>query len=62
MIRDKSNFDILEGFLTALLEKDIKIINLLESESNRENETDKSNRVDLLTVVFCFSRKHTFLQ
>ena len=50
ILRDKSNFDILEGFLAALLEKDIKIINLLESESNREDETDKFNRVDLLTV------------
>ncbi len=50
ILRDKSNFDILEGFLTALLGKDIKIINLLESESNREDETDKFNRVDLLTV------------
>jgi predicted transposase/invertase (TIGR01784 family) len=50
ILRDKSNFDILEGFLTALLKKDIKIINLLESESNREDETDKFNRVDLLTV------------
>jgi len=50
ILRDKSNFDILEGFLTALLEKDIRIINLLESESNREDEIDKFNRVDLLTV------------
>jgi len=50
ILRDKSNFDILEGFLAALLEKDITIINLLESESNREDETDKFNRVDLLTV------------
>ncbi|MEW6608945.1 MAG: Rpn family recombination-promoting nuclease/putative transposase [bacterium] len=50
ILRDKSNFDILEGFLTALLQKDITIINLLESESNREDETDKFNRVDLLTV------------
>jgi len=50
ILRDKANFDILEGFLTALLEKDIKIINLLESESNREDETDKFKRVDLLTV------------
>ncbi|MDI6791980.1 MAG: Rpn family recombination-promoting nuclease/putative transposase [bacterium] len=50
ILRDKSNFDILEGFLTALLEKEIKIINLLESESNQEDESDKFNRVDLLTV------------
>ncbi len=50
MLRNKSNFDILEGFLTALLGRDIQIINLLESESNQEDETDKFNRVDLLTV------------
>ncbi|MFH0926235.1 MAG: Rpn family recombination-promoting nuclease/putative transposase [bacterium] len=50
MLRDKANFDILEGFLTALLGTDIKIINLLESESNQDNESDKFNRVDLLTV------------
>jgi len=50
ILRDKSNFDILEGFLTALLQKDIEIINLLESDSNRENESNKFNKVDLLTV------------
>ncbi len=38
ILRDKSNFDILEGFLTAILQKDIKIINLLESESNQSEE------------------------
>ncbi|MFH1898700.1 MAG: Rpn family recombination-promoting nuclease/putative transposase [Candidatus Desantisbacteria bacterium] len=50
ILRDKSNFDILEGFLTALLGKDIRIIHLLESESNQEHESNKFNKVDLLTV------------
>lgn len=49
LLRDKSNFDILEGFLSALLEDDeIKILHLLESESNPTAEDDKFNRVDLL--------------
>ncbi len=50
ILRDKANFDILEGFLTALLGKDIKILNLIESESNQEDSSDKFNRVDLLVV------------
>lgn len=49
ILRDKANFDVLEGFLSALFEDDsIKILNLLESESNQPDETDKFNRVDLL--------------
>ncbi len=49
LLRDKSNFDILEGFLSALLEDDeIKVLQILESEANQEDESDKFNRVDLL--------------
>ncbi|MCB1156123.1 MAG: PD-(D/E)XK nuclease family transposase [Leptospiraceae bacterium] len=48
LLRDKSNFDILEGFLSALLNEDITVLSLAESESNREDENDKFNRVDLL--------------
>ncbi|KOR27570.1 hypothetical protein TI05_18720, partial [Achromatium sp. WMS3] len=49
LLRDKANFDILEGFLSALLEDDnIKILNILESETNAADATDKYNRVDLL--------------
>ena len=50
ILRDKSNFDILEGFLTALLKRNIKVLNILESESNQEEKFDKFNRVDLLVV------------
>ena len=49
LLRDKANFDVLEGFLCALFEDDnIKILNILESETNAEDENDKFNRVDLL--------------
>ncbi len=48
LLRDKANFDILEGFLSAMLHEDVTVVNLLESESNQEDETDKLNRVDLL--------------
>jgi len=49
LLRDKANFDVLEGFLSALLEDDnIKILNILESETNQKDKNDKFNRVDLL--------------
>ncbi len=48
ILRDKANFDILEGFLTELLKYNIKVVEILESESNKEDKTDKFNRVDLL--------------
>ena len=48
LLRDKANFGVLEGFLTTLLGKTIKIQKLLESESNQEDKDDKQNRVDVL--------------
>jgi predicted transposase/invertase (TIGR01784 family) len=48
MLRHKANFDILEGFLTELLAEEIKIKQILDSESNKESEDDKFNRVDIL--------------
>jgi hypothetical protein len=48
ILRDKANFDVLEGFLSALLNEEIRVVALLESEANQDNATDKFNRVDLL--------------
>jgi len=48
LLRNKANFDILEGFLSELLKEQIKIDSLLESESNQDNSDNKFNRVDLL--------------
>jgi hypothetical protein len=41
ILRDKANFDILEGFLTTLLKQEIKIISILESASTPDHATDK---------------------
>ena len=48
MFRDKSDFDILEGFLSELLKEDIKILEILESEGNQAKKKDKFNRVDIM--------------
>lgn len=48
LLRNKANFGILEGFLSVLLEKDITIVEVLESQSNKEASYDKSNVVDIL--------------
>lgn len=48
LLRNKSNFVILEGFLSTLLEEKITIVRLLESEGNKEECDDKFNRVDML--------------
>lgn len=49
LLRNKANFDIVEGFLCALLnDNDIKVIEILESESNQDSDNDKFNRVDVL--------------
>ena len=48
LLRDKANFGVLEGFVSTLLEKPVKIHRLLESESNKDRDDAKMNRVDLL--------------
>ena len=45
---DRANFTILEGFLSELLKFDVTIENILESEANKEDASDKYNRVDIL--------------
>ena len=47
MLRDKANFGVLEGLMTVLLEEQVKIVEILESESNQIAEDDKFNRVDI---------------
>lgn len=48
LLRHKTNFVVLEGFLSSLLGEKITICSILESEGNKEEVTDKFNRVDLL--------------
>lgn len=48
LLRDKANFDVLEGFLTTVLKTQVRIKKLLESEGNKNRDDAKYNRVDLL--------------
>ena len=50
MLRDKANFVVLEGFLSVLLDEKIKIKSILSSQSNKEEENDKYNDVDVLVT------------
>ncbi|WP_295443372.1 Rpn family recombination-promoting nuclease/putative transposase [uncultured Thiodictyon sp.] len=47
LLRSKAHFGILEGFLSELLREEIQILEVLESESNKDTAFDKQNRVDL---------------
>lgn len=47
MLRDKANFAVLEGLMTVLLQEEVKIVEILESESNQDSQDDKFNRVDI---------------
>ncbi|MDR1594501.1 MAG: Rpn family recombination-promoting nuclease/putative transposase, partial [Prevotellaceae bacterium] len=48
LLRDKANFDVLEGFLSELLKREVRITNVLESESNKADAQDKYNRIDIV--------------
>lgn len=47
LLRQKANFGVLEGFLKTLLNEEVTIVDILESEGNQENGDDKFNRVDI---------------
>jgi predicted transposase/invertase (TIGR01784 family) len=52
LLKDKGEFGIVEGFISALLKtkgySDVKIISLLETESNKEDPKDKRSIADLI--------------
>ncbi len=47
MLRDKANFAVLEGLFKVLIGHEMRIVEILESEGNQEDATDKFNRVDV---------------
>ena len=47
LLRQKANFGVLDGFLTVMLREEVRILEILESESNQESADDKFNRVDI---------------
>lgn len=71
LLRSKANFEILEGFLSELLKDNIHILEILESESNKEEAHNKSNRVDLkvknqedeiIIIEVQYEREYDYLQ
>ncbi len=54
LLKDKGDYEIVEGFISALLKsqgetkKDVKIIALLDTESNREDDMFKRSLADLI--------------
>ena len=48
LLRSKANFNILAGFISEVLQEDVTILEILESESNKEHAEAKFNRVDML--------------
>ena len=48
LLRHRAEHSVLNGFLTSLFGRKIEITEILESESNRDYEENKSNRVDIL--------------
>jgi predicted transposase/invertase (TIGR01784 family) len=51
VLRDKANFGILSGFLSELLERKVTVFDLLESESNKDDDEAKVNRIDLKAKI-----------
>ena len=47
IFRDKADFTILEGLVSAIIGDEVTITELLESESNQQDKDDKFNRVDI---------------
>jgi predicted transposase/invertase (TIGR01784 family) len=47
LLRNKANFDVLEGFLSVLTGEEIMISSIGEGESNMTSAEDKFNRVDI---------------
>ncbi len=52
LLKDKGDYSIVEGFISALLKtkgyKDVKIIALLETESNKEDPKNKRSLADVI--------------
>lgn len=47
ILRNKADFVVFEGLISVLVKEKVSIVELLESESNQEQRSDKYNRVDI---------------
>jgi predicted transposase/invertase (TIGR01784 family) len=48
LLRNKANYEVVEGFLSELLGRQITVTNIPESSGNKEHATDKHNKVDVV--------------
>ena len=48
LLRNKANFEVLEGFLSELLRRAIIVKSIGEGEGNASKDSEKTNRVDIL--------------
>ncbi|MDR1340291.1 MAG: Rpn family recombination-promoting nuclease/putative transposase [Prevotellaceae bacterium] len=71
LLRDKANFEVVEGFLSELFGRDLKITSVLESEGNKVDIYDKFDRVDvvvedefkeIILIEMQFSTDQTYFQ
>ncbi|MDR2729051.1 MAG: Rpn family recombination-promoting nuclease/putative transposase, partial [Chitinispirillales bacterium] len=51
LLRDKADFVILSGFLSELLGRKVEVTAILESESNKIDMAEKTNRIDLKAQI-----------
>ena len=71
MLRNKADFAIFEGLISVLVKEKVTIVELLDTESNKETKDDKYNRVDIkaknskgeiILVEIQQTREHDYLQ
>jgi len=71
MLRNKADFAIFEGLISVLVNDKVTIVELLDTESNKETKDDKYNRVDvkaknskgeIILVEIQQTREHDYLQ
>ena len=71
MLRTKADFAIFEGLISVLVKEKVTIVELLDTESNKETKDDKYNRVDIkakdshgdiILVEIQQTREHDYLQ
>ena len=71
ILRSKADFVVFEGLISVLVGEKVTIVELLDSESNKDSRDDKYNRVDIkalnskgeiILVEIQQTREHDYLQ
>ncbi len=62
LLRQKANFDVLEGFLTVFLEEKITIVELLESKGNRVDIKALNSKGEIIIIEIQNTRELYYLE